>query len=65
MQNKLTQYEREIERVTINIKTREEEMMALRNKLREAEGLTQRYELDVGKSKSGYEQSINALRSDN
>jgi chromosome segregation ATPase len=65
LQAKLTQYEREIERVTLNVKAREEEIIGLRSKLRDTEGVVQRYEFDVGKSKSGFEQSISTLRADN
>jgi multidrug resistance efflux pump len=65
LQSKLAQSEREIERVTINIKSREEEILTLRSKLRETESVVQRYEFETGKSKTGYEQSVNSLRADN
>jgi chromosome segregation ATPase len=65
LQTKLTQCEREIERVTINVKSREEEILALRSKLRETEGVVQRYEFETGKSKTGYEQSVSSLRGEN
>lgn len=65
LQSKLAQFEREVERVTINIKSREEEILAIRSKLRETESVVQRYELETGKSKTGYEQSVNSLRVEN
>ncbi len=65
LQSKLAQLEREVERLNINIKSREEEIMAVRSKLRETEGVVQRYEFESGKSKTGYEQSVSSLRGEN
>lgn len=54
IQSKLGQTEREVERLGLNVKAREEEILSLRSRLREVEAVNQRYEFDAGKTKNGY-----------
>jgi chromosome segregation ATPase len=61
-QNKLAQYEREIERLGLNLKGREDEIIALRAKQRELDTIIQKYEFEVGKSKVGYDQILSNLK---
>lgn len=42
-ESRLSQYEREFERVNQTVKGKDEEIITLRNRLRETEGVSQRY----------------------
>lgn len=64
-QTKTGQYERELERLSNNLKIKDEEVITLRSRVRETEGLNQKYEMDVSRKITGYEQNINQVRADN
>ena len=61
----MQQSERELERLSLIIKGKDEEIVTWKNRFRDTEGINQNYQVDFGRQNAVYEQNMSALRGEN